>query len=311
MKHLTDEEITAIAALLSGERLGTFQAMAGSTRAAVALHQEMLQLAGALMSVTAVVEIALRNAVCDKLTEYFGIEGWLRRPPAPFMWKDEERGKIEAAVRSAQRAAYTKLNASDKRALDEVAFRRGVPPGLRHEFRLDARQKTISVRSGQLITQLTMYFWKRLFSNDYEQTLWKSSLKRIFPDKRIDRSVVANQLEHIYQTRNRVAHHEPVYGRRLFDTLSAVDFVVSNLGGADSDGCTPLRKLLQPEQAALENQAHALQIRLDAFVSVNHPCAKHGHLHSRASRTPLREHRRTCADATHSFKPRSPDPPRS
>lgn len=44
MKHLTDEEITAVATLLSGERLGTFQAMAGNTRAAVALHQEMLHL---------------------------------------------------------------------------------------------------------------------------------------------------------------------------------------------------------------------------------------------------------------------------
>jgi hypothetical protein len=125
MEHLTDEEITAVAALLSGERLGTFQAMAGNTRAAVALHQELLQLAGALMSVTAVVEIALRNAVCDKLTEYFGVEGWLRRPPAPFAWKDEERGKIEVAVRSAQRASYAKLNSSEKRARDEVACRRG------------------------------------------------------------------------------------------------------------------------------------------------------------------------------------------
>ncbi|WP_434107116.1 hypothetical protein [Paraburkholderia caffeinilytica] len=311
MKHLTDEEITAVATLLSGERLGTFQAMAGNTRAAVALHQEMLQLAGALMSVTAVVEIALRNAVCDKLTEYFGVESWLRRPPAPFAWKDEERGKIEAAVRSAQRAVYTKLNAFDKRALDEVAFRRGVPPGLRQEFRLDARQKTIPVRSGQVITQLTMYFWKRLFSNDYEQTLWKSSLKRIFPDKRVDRSVVATQLEHIYQTRNRVAHHEPVYGRRLFDTLTAVGFVVSHLGAAGSDGCTPLHKMLRPEHTALENQAHALQFRIDAFIGAHPTCEKRDHLHSRASRTPLREHRRACADATHSLKPRSPDPLRS
>ncbi|CAE6822501.1 hypothetical protein [Paraburkholderia haematera] len=311
MEHLTDEEITAVAALLSGERLGTFQAMAGNTRAAVALHQELLQLAGALMSVTAVVEIALRNAVCDKLTEYFGVEGWLRRPPAPFAWKDEERGKIEVAVRSAQRASYAKLNSSEKRALDEVAFRRGVPPGLRHEFRLNARQKTIAVRSGQVITQLTMYFWKRLFSSDYEQTLWRSSLKRVFPDKRVDRSAIATQLEHIYQTRNRVAHHEPVYGRRLFDTLAAVDFVVSNLGVADSDGCTPLRKMLRPEHATLENQAHALQIRIDAFVGANHTCSKHGHLHGRTFRTPLREHRRVCADATRALKPRSPNPPRS
>ncbi|MFM0210495.1 hypothetical protein PQQ96_24125 [Paraburkholderia sediminicola] len=257
------------------------------------------------------VEIALRNAVCDKLTEHFGVEGWLRRPPAPFAWKDEERGKVEAAVRSAQRAAYAKLSPSEKRALDKAAFRRGVPPGLGHEFRLDARQKAIVVPGGQVITQLTMYFWKRLFSNDYEQTLWKSSLKRIFPDKRVDRSAVATQLEHIYQMRNRVAHHEPVYGRRLFETLAAIDYVVSNLGMAGSDGCTPLHKMLQPEHAAPENQARALQIRIDAFVGANPACAKRGHLHSRAFRTRLREHRGASADAMHSLKPRSPDPPHS
>ncbi|MFM0223254.1 hypothetical protein [Paraburkholderia dipogonis] len=183
MDHLTDQEISAVATLLSGERLGTFHALAGTTRAAVALHQQMLQLAGALMSVTAVVEIALRNAVCDRLSDHFGVDGWLRRPPAPFAWKIEERGKIEAAVRGAQRAAYAKLKPADKRALDQAAFRRGVPPALDHEYRVDARQKAIAVRSGQVITQLTMYFWKRLFSRDYEQTLWKPALKPIFPEQ--------------------------------------------------------------------------------------------------------------------------------
>ncbi|MFM0174162.1 hypothetical protein [Paraburkholderia sediminicola] len=96
MDHLTDQEISAVAALLSGERLSIFHAMAGTTRAAVALHQQMLQLAGALMSVTAVVEIALRNAVCDRLSDHFGVDGWLRRPPAPFAWKDEEPSMREA-----------------------------------------------------------------------------------------------------------------------------------------------------------------------------------------------------------------------
>ncbi|WGS49138.1 hypothetical protein LFL96_15405 [Paraburkholderia sp. D15] len=149
------------------------------------------------MSVTAVIEIALRNAICDRLSEHFGGEGWLRCPPAPFVWKDEERGKIEAAVRGAQRAAYIKLDAADKRALDEVAFRRGVPPDLEHELRIGARQRSIVVRGGQVITQLTLYFWKRLFSREYEQTLWKPALKRIFPSKAIDRSTVAVQLEQI------------------------------------------------------------------------------------------------------------------
>ena len=310
MDHLTDEDVAAVTALLSGERLSTFQAMAGTARAAITLHQQMLQLAGALMSVTAVIEIALRNAVCDRLREHFGVDGWLRRPPAPFGWKDEERGKIEAAVRGAQRAAYTKLKSSDKLALDRVAFRCGVPAELQYDYRVNARQKTIAVQSGQVITQLTMYFWKRLFSRDYEQTLWKPALKRIFPDKRIDRSAVAVQLERIYQTRNRVAHHEPVYGHRLFDTLNAVDFLASHLGMASSDGFTALHKMLRSEQAALENRAQVLQFEIETGICANHSCAKRGRLHGRASRNAPGEHRHSCADAS-LVKPRWPDPPRS
>jgi hypothetical protein len=310
MDHLTDEDIAAVTELLSRERLGTFQAMTGTTRGAVKLHQQMLQFAGALMSVTAVVEIALRNTVCDRLREHFGVDGWLRRPPAPFVWKDEERGKIEAAVRSAQRAAYTKLQSCDKRTLDQAAFRRGVPPGLQHELRVDARQKAIVVQSGQVITQLTMYFWKRLFSSDYEQTLWKPALKRIFPNKRIDRCAVAVQLERIYQTRNRVAHHEPVYGHRLHDTLNAVNFIASNLGAAGGDGCTALHKMLRSEQCALEHRAQVMQLEIDTGTGTNHSCAKRGHVYGRASRNAPGEHRRSCADAAH-IKPRWPDPPRS
>ncbi|MFM0645791.1 hypothetical protein PQR14_15795 [Paraburkholderia bryophila] len=310
MDHLTDDEISAITALLSEDRLSTFQTMADTTRAAIALHQQMLQLAGALMSVTAVVEIALRNSVCDRLGDHFGVDGWLRRPPVPFVWKDEERGKIEAAVRGAQRAAYAKLNASDKSSLDQAAFRRGVPPGLDHEFRVAARQKAIVVRSGQVITQLTMYFWKRLFSRDYEQTLWKPALRRIFPNKAIDRSAVAIQLERIHQSRNRVAHHEPVYGHRLFDTLNAVDFLASNLGATGSDGCTALHKMLRSERAALEDRAHLLQLKVETGAGASSPCAKRGQVHGRASRIVRCEHRRICTDVAH-LKPRSPDPRRS
>ncbi|WCM19059.1 hypothetical protein NDK50_16775 [Paraburkholderia bryophila] len=310
MDHLTDDEISAITALLSEERLSTFQTMAGTTRAAIALHQQTLQLAGALMSVTAVVEIALRNSVCDRLGDHFAVDGWLRRPPTSFVWKDEERGKIEAAVRSAQRAAYAKLNASDKSALDEAAFRRGVPPGLDHEFRVAARQKAIVVRSGQVITQLTMYFWKRLFSRDYEQSLWKPALRRIFPNKAIDRSAVAIQLEQIHQSRNRVAHHEPVYGHRLVDTLNAVDFLASNLGVAGSDGCTALHKVLRSERAALADRAHLLHLEIGACAGASSPCVKRGQMHVRASRNSRCEHRRIGTDAAH-IKPRSPDPLRS
>lgn len=161
-----------------------------------------------------------------------------------------------------------------------------------------------------MITQLTMYFWKRLFSRDYEQTLWKPALRRIFPNKAIDRSAVAIQLERIHQSRNRVAHHEPVYGDRLVDTLSAVDFLASNLGATGSDGCTALHKVLRSERAALEDRAHMLHFETETCAGASSPCAKRGQVHGRASRNGRCEHRRTCTDVAH-IKPRSPDPLRS
>jgi hypothetical protein len=300
MHDLTEEDISTVSRLISEERLSTFRNMTSTTRAAIALHQQTLQVAGALMSVTAMVETALRNAVCERLSEHFGVEGWLRRPPAPFTWKDEERSKIEAAVRGAQRAVYTRLDAPGKRALDATAFRRGVPQNLRHEFRSEARRKAIAVRSGQIVSQLTLYFWKRLFSRDYEQTLWKSTLKRIFPSKRIDRSAVAAQLERIYQARNRIAHHEPVYGHRLTDALNAVDFIAANLGQQGDDGSTALRKMLCMDRAALESRAHLLQSGMSARSASTH-----------AGIDPSR-HRHVSTDAVPlALKPRSPDPQHS
>lgn len=173
MDHLSDEELAAVAFLLSSERLSTFERLAGSNRGAIALHQEMLRLGASLMTVTAVSEIALRNAVCDRLTEHFGIDDWLRAPPRPFQWDDELRSKISQAEKSAQKSAYAKLTQEQKRQLDRRAFRRqGVPsPGLSHDRISKARQAAIAVPMGQVVAQLTMYFWKRLFSADYEHAL--------------------------------------------------------------------------------------------------------------------------------------------
>ncbi|MFS8980567.1 hypothetical protein PO002_40120 [Cupriavidus necator] len=266
MDHLSEEELAAVAALLSSERLSTFERLAGSNRGAIALHQEMLRLGASLMTVTAVTEIALRNAVCDQLTGHFGTADWLRSPPKPFRWDDELRGKIAQAEGSAQKAAYAKLSQEHKRQLDARAFRTGAPPdGLSHERLSKARQAAIIVPMGQVVAQLTMYFWKRLFSPDYEHALWKPALKRVFPDKSLTRALVATQLEAIYQTRNRIAHHEPVYGRRLVQTELAIDFVAHHLGNRGHDGATPLEKLLQLELKELRDRADAMRERLTAL----------------------------------------------
>ena len=263
--ELSDEALAAVTLLLSGERLGTFLKLAGSPRPAIALHQQTLQVAGSLMCVTAIVEIALRNTICDQLAAYFGRGDWLRNPPAPFIWREQEKTRIGEAIASAQRAAYAKLNTAQKHAIDDRLFRDGVPTPLSHEKHSKIRQRSLPVSNGQVIAQLTLFFWKRLFSTDYEAALWRPVLKRVFPDKQLRRADVAVQLECIYQTRNRIAHHEPVYGHRLRDTLEAIRFVMSRLGQRKASPATPLAQLLADEWLVLSTQADELRRRIEAM----------------------------------------------
>jgi len=257
--ELSDEALAAVTLLLSSERLETFLILAGSPRPAIALHQQTLQVAGSLMCVMAVVEIALRNTICDQLAAYFGADDWLRNPPAPFIWREQERTRIGEAIASAQRAAYAKMDTAQKHAIDDRLFRNGVPTALSHERHLEIRQRSLPVSNGQVITRLTLFFWRRLFSADYESALWRPVLKRAFPDKGLRRADVALELERIYQTRNRIAHHEPVYGHRLRDTLDAVEFIVTRLGQRNPCAATPLAQLLAEEWRVLSAQADDLR----------------------------------------------------
>jgi hypothetical protein len=260
-----DHDIASISAFLSSERLATFQKITGSTTEAILLHQQMLQFGTTLMSVTAVVEIAVRNAICERITSLLGGGGWLRTPPAPFVWEPSEKSKIGLAEASARKAAYAKIPHGTKKLLDPAAFPNGITVGHTHEAISKARQKTITVADGQVIAQLTMAFWKRLFSTEYEHTLWNRSLKHIFPDKQLKRSHVAVQFEEIYQARNRIAHHEPIYDKRLERVLKAIEFVIEKFGTADATGKTPLAKLLEDDLNVLLAEAIALEEKIDTF----------------------------------------------
>jgi hypothetical protein len=264
-RKLNDQDIQEIAALLSAERLAALTQLTGSPREAVELHQQILQLGASLMSVTAVIEIALRNAICARLTTHFGAAGWLLHPPAPFRWRNEEKRSINRALAAARRAVYAKMSQAEKHALDTLAYPTGRPANLKHSERSLARQAQIKVTEGKVVAELTLFFWKRLFSDDYEEALWKTSLKRTFPNKKLRRADVALQLERIYQTRNRLAHHEPVCERRFQEAVAAINFVTRHLGADGASDDTPLAKLIFGEMEIAAAQGKALDERLALF----------------------------------------------
>jgi hypothetical protein len=268
LDDFNDAEIAELALYVSPGRLAQFHAIAGGERDAVLLHQHVMMVGSALASILALIEIALRNAICERLSNMFGTVDWLRNPPAGFSWRPAEVDLINAAERHAQRAQYAKLLEADKRALDALAYPMGVPATVSHDKRVKKRQKAIVVNSDQVVAQLTLFFWKRLFSDDYEASLWKRSLRQAFPNKRLTRSDVADPLELIYQTRNRVAHHEPVYGPRLTEVLPAIDFVCQNFRSRRPSDATPLGKLLRPYRDRLAERVQALDDTMAMFRPV-------------------------------------------
>jgi len=255
-RFLTPDDADHISDFLSAPRLQTFLNLtkSGLREDAIELHQATMSLGVAVMAVTGLIEVSLRNAACKQLDTMYGRPDWLRNPPLTLRWQHLEGGSIRRAQKQARRAAYSKMTGPQKAALDAQAFPGGRPPGLSHEDLASRRQATISVADSQVIAQLTMHFWKRLFSDQYETMLWKRGLRKVFPTKTLKRADVASQLEVIYEMRNRLAHHEPVYGSRLEAVLEAISFVSTYLGNRDPNVVSPFAKLILPQRDILSGQ---------------------------------------------------------
>jgi hypothetical protein len=257
--------VPELTVLLSADRLASLTALTGSAEIAIELHQATLQLGASMMNVTATIEIALRNTVAANLGHHFGVPNWLQQPPVAFRWKEPERNKIKAAVDSAKRAEYAKLSQAQKAQLDSLAYPQGRPANISHLRRTKDRRRHTVVTEGKVIVELTLYFWKRLYGPEYEHTLWRTTLKRTFPDKKLSRAAVAAQLEQLYQSRNRLAHHEPVLHRRFTDTMMAIDFITQRLGATDPSTDTPLATLLRDDIAEVRAKEAELSARLGAY----------------------------------------------
>lgn len=262
---IEDSDLAELTKLLSPERLSKLHQLTGNSRSAIELHQKTLRLGADLMNIIAVIEIALRNSICENLGLHFGQAGWLLAPPAPFRWKDSERSKIAQALDSARRAEYSKFSQADKHGLDALAYPDGRPANLLHLQRAKARRTHIPVSDGKIIAELTFYIWKRLCGPDYEHTLWRPSLKKTFPNKRVKRSDVADNLEIIFQSRNRLAHHEPVLHNRFADTIAAIKYIAQHLEARVPGDGTPLYRLIADDIVATEANAAILRAEIGAY----------------------------------------------
>lgn len=228
--------------LISNERLQTYMQFVGGEKQAIALHNQTLQLGSSIMSMIAAMELGLRNSTNVRLAADFNDPEWLLPNRTSVPIKGHDRPLISKAHANARRAVYSKLSYKEKAALDSSAYPNGKPSETTHKQEVKERQKLLAFSHGQVIAEMTFVFWKKLYGSDYDTLLWRPSLKKVFPNKKLKRNQVSEALENIYVARNRVAHHEPIYGARLAKTMNSIEFVRNSLGARTENEDTAFKR---------------------------------------------------------------------
>lgn len=230
---------------VSQARLQPYLAVCKNLEDALDLHSEAMLIGSTLLSLIAMIEIALRNRLHQQMGTDFGNKDWLTTDPCPVPLQPSEIDVRSKAVRQARMDRYSKLTNKEKRQLDLVAFPQGMPETIKHSTLSKRRQSVITLKEGEVVAHTTLFFWKRFFAPDFEPTIWKRSARKLFPNKTLSRSDVSVHVETLYRARNRLAHHEPMYGPRLNNAIAAAQFVRENLDCRFADPNGPLCRFTQ------------------------------------------------------------------
>lgn len=192
------DEADAIRQALSAPRMSTYErAVAYSSPEALTpldLYLWNAQISGAFLPALHVCEVILRNAVAGALERIYGSD-WPR-----------ERVFIESLP----------------------APRSGYKP--REDLNHAARKYPLT---SKVIPELKFVFWQRLLTSKHDERIWSVCFDDAFPHMPRDsplsrrREELYNQIDHVRDLRNRIAHHEPIFRRDLALDYQRIRTIVS------------------------------------------------------------------------------------
>lgn len=181
---------TDLVAALSPERISTYlRAVRGDREKALRLYTWNTAISAAFYGPLQGLEVTLRNAMHRQLAGCYGAE-WYDNPATGL--DTGCLGRIEVA----------------RRAVENTGQVVGPP---------------------RVVAALSFGFWVSLLGSggrivptgrkaDYEKTLWRPALRGAFPHcKPLIRKQVHGPLNDLRLLRNRIAHHEPIFARRLME----------------------------------------------------------------------------------------------
>jgi hypothetical protein len=82
--------------------------------------------------------------------------------------------------------------------------------------------------AGRVVAELSYGYWVGL-ANAYDTTLWRTDLHRIFTPRIEARRALHETLDRLRTLRNRIAHHEPIFQRKLSDDYARIRMVLGCL----------------------------------------------------------------------------------
>ena len=187
--RFTDLEIDAIAAVISPPRLGRYLAAEnGNRRRALALYRWNAQVSAAFMFPLHICEVSTRNGIVDAIERVYG-PSW------------------------------------------HVAgsFERSLPSGQQGELR---RARYGMPSAGKVVAELKFSFWAAILTRRHDGRLWTPSIRTDFPHfgqqpPATCRAQLHTALEDVRKLRNRIAHHEPIFGRDLAAEYARIRQVIA------------------------------------------------------------------------------------
>ncbi|MEU8343903.1 hypothetical protein SAMN05443665_103821 [Actinomadura meyerae] len=166
---------------LSQARFASYvTAAAGDPERARRLYWWNLQASAAFYGPLHCLEVALRNALHERLREKYGREDWWSAAPlSPEGGRKVARARANARKNSARRAEIRPLVPDD------------------------------------VVAELTFGFWVELLSRRNDRSFWVPCLHRAFPGYSGRRDGLHRDLLSTVLLRNRVMHYEPIHHRDL------------------------------------------------------------------------------------------------
>lgn len=176
------DHFETLAIRLSPERLGPYKKVGAiGTQRAITLYKWNVDISAEFYKCLSFVEVVLRNALSSEFSRFHAELGragsWLT--DTEIVWSHQQRESVQGA--------------------SDLLRRQGK-----------------EVSTSGLVPLLNFGFWRYLMTKRYLATYWSPVLCRVFPGVNEDESrPLIDRLGRLHHLRNRIAHHEPIFGRRL------------------------------------------------------------------------------------------------